>query len=48
MNNRCCFTCKWCHKNKIGDTLCVKDKSEMCCEYVDKNNICEYWEDDEE
>lgn len=44
MNNRNCTTCKYGYLTEIKDTVCVCDKSDMCCDFVDKNNICNYWE----
>ena len=47
MNNRNCTSCEYGYKDELNDYVCVNDKSELCTEYVDKNNICEYWEVEE-
>lgn len=42
--DKCCITCNWCYVDKTGDTVCTCDKSDMGCDFVDKNNICKWWE----
>lgn len=40
-----CTTCKYSDTDQIGDRYCVNDKSEHCADFVNKNNVCELWEE---
>ena len=40
-----CATCKWSDTDQIGDRYCCNDESEKCADFVDKDTVCEYWEE---
>jgi len=43
-----CGTCRWHQHEGIDDGwVCVNDRSDYCCDWIDDSFVCEEWEDDE-
>ncbi len=40
-----CLPYKWSDTDQIGDRYCINDKSEHCADFVDKDKVCELWEE---
>ena len=41
-----CQTCRYWHKDELGDGVCCNGDSHSCADYMDADNCCRKWEGD--